>query len=150
MGDQFLDILTTTPPWLRHCFFVYIVDFNSTNTTYRRNALDPSAAGVETALFVQANDDPVAGTIFAAHREPCSGNFVHYVRPFEVPQDGRFDPEATIGFIFKKDAENLLPIIAKSLALPRATNPASKTWPDTCNGQKDSPDWRPPLKNSTD
>lgn len=149
MGDQFITVLTTTPPWLHRCYFVHILDFCSTDDGY----WDDASVRTKSALFVQTKNDPIAGMLYSIRREAYSGSFVYDVRPCENPQhDPTFESDAVIGFIFKNDFEKHFPFVVASVALPHATN-SSSAWHGlgvVPHGRSNGSGWRPPLRNSTD
>lgn len=121
MQEHPLTLRTTTPPWLHRCYVVRIIDFRISNAN---DCGGQSVNKFETALFVQTEDKPVSGQLFTVRQVPYSRTFTRETKPCQNPQhDPKFDSEAGIGYIFKRDFKELFPYVLTNCPMPHARGP---------------------------
>lgn len=132
MHERSLVVETTVPPWLQHCYLVRIVDFKASKTDRIFRNLDHSIDAVETALFFQIENRPIAGLLYTIRPDRCSRKLVHEKTTCGDPkEEPDFDSEAPIGYILKSDFEKVFPGILDSCPPPSV--PRQEQFTNLCN-----------------
>lgn len=115
----------TKPPWMEHTYVVRIVDFTVGVPADEGGTCDDGISPrpdeeIRSAIFIQTSEEKkLGGILYETHRWPGSSRFRLSVTKYaDMAGHTHLATDALVGFIWKKDAEQHLPGIIKSIPTP--------------------------------